>query len=286
MALDKVEIAAAWTTDPGWETWPVLDVRPATEFAAGHLIGAVSYPLAPGPLEDHLPSIFLPPRHVPLLVVAGNQAAADRLAADLAGRGRDRVQGLGLASGDIPRHCLETGPSGAHLWAAPDWLTAHADLLPPPAAGPVLDLGCGSGRAAVWLAERGYAVTGMDREVEALEMGRVLAASRGTACDFRAADLRDPSVIPAGPWSVILNFRYLQRDILPLMPRLLRPGGVVLLRTFRDAPGYSGHPHPKHRLARGDLLKAFPRGQFDILAHAEDFDGDGRPAAGIVARRN
>jgi len=285
MVFSPEDIAAAWYTDPGWRDWPVLDVRPQADFQAGHLAGAVSHPVAAGPFETALPSIFLPPRHAPLLVVAGTQAEADDLAGHLAGRGRETVQGLGLTADRIPPGLLAKGLSRAHLWSAPDWLVDHAGLLPPPAAGPVLDLGCGSGRAAVWLAERGYVVTGLDREAEALEMGRVLAASRGTACEFLPADLRDLSTIPAGPWSVILNFRYLQRNILPLLPRLLKPGGLVLLRTFRDAPGYGGHPHPRHRLARGELLSAVPRGQFDVLAHAEDFDPDGRPAAAIAARR-
>jgi SAM-dependent methyltransferase len=162
---------------------------------------------------------------------------------------------------------------------------AHEDLLPPAAAGPVLDLGCGSGRAAVWLAERGYRVTGIDWQPEALELGRELAASRGVHCTFTAGDLRDPETVMAGPWAVVLNFRYLERPLLAQVPSLLIPGGVCLLRTFRDAPGYAGHPHRRHRLERGELLKCFPAGQFSILAHEEGFDPDGRPAAGVAARR-
>jgi hypothetical protein len=65
----------------------------------------------------------------------------------------------------------------------------------------------------------------------------------------------------------------------------LRPGGVAVVRTFRHAPGWTGPPRRRHRLERGELLRIFDRGRFDVLAHAEDFDGDGRPAAGIVARR-
>ena len=58
-----------------------------------------------------------------------------------------------------------------------------------------------------------------------------------------------------------------------------------MVRTFRDAPGYEGHPRPRHRLARGELLQYFATGVFEILAHEEGHDPDGRPAAGIVARK-
>jgi SAM-dependent methyltransferase len=185
----------------------------------------------------------------------------------------------------LPPEILATGPSAGHLWQPPSWLIRHADLLPPPAAGPVLDLACGSGRAAVWLAIRGYRVLGLDWQPEALALGRRLAASQRVECRFQTADLRQPGMLPAGPWAIILDFRFLQRELLDPLQRLVQPAGLVLLRTFRDAPGYGGHPHPRHRLQRAELLRHFPRGLFEILAHEESFDSDGRPAAGIVARR-
>lgn len=186
---------------------------------------------------------------------------------------------------NLPEGMLATGPGRGHLWSPPPWLERHLDLLPPSALGPVVDLGCGSGRAAVYLAERGYRVTGLDWQPEALEMGGQLAQSRGVSCDFLQVDLRNTAEVPAGPWSVILNFRYLQRDLLGRFHSLLKPGGMALVSTFREAAGYTGHPQPRHRLARGELLQYFPRGLFEVLAHEVGFDPDGRPSEGIVARR-
>lgn len=269
-------------TSAGYKSGNILDVRPNQDFLRGHLPGATSHPLEPG---TDLPSIFLPPRHEALLVVAGNLDWARALAKQLEGRGRVAVESLKWDQSACPADLLRTGSSTAHLWSAPDWLREYEAWLPPPAAGPVLDLACGSGRAMVWLAQKGYQSHGVDWQPEALELGKALADSRGVACKFSAGDLRDPEQVPAGPWSVILNFRFLQRDLLAAMPGMLQPGGVALIRTFRHINGYEGHPHRKHRLDGGELLRAFPAGLFDIIAHEEGFDSDGRPAAGIVARR-
>jgi SAM-dependent methyltransferase len=281
---------------PGWLAGNVLDVRPTEAFEAAHLTRAASYPLeekggawfAPENLERELPSIFLPPRHEPMLVIGTRQQETDRLAAHLAGRDRAPVTGLELSpevAGDLPAEMKQVGASGHCLWKPPPWLARHVGYLPPPAAGPVLDLACGSGRAAVWLAERGYRVTGIDWQGQALALGERLAADRKVSCRFLAGDLRDPGVIPPGPWAVVLNFRFRQTDILARMPDLLQPGGVALVRTFRSPAGYSGHPRPRYRLEPLELLRYFPAGSCEILAHEESHDPDGRPAAGIVARK-
>ncbi len=278
---------------PGWRQGRILDVRPGPAFRAAHLVGAVSVPLEPCPADpahfaDALPSIFLPPREEALLVVAGSPAVAEALAANLRSRGRSAVDALALsaeAAARLPGPLRAAGPSRGRLWSPPAWLEAHAALLPPPVLGPALDLACGSGRACAWLAGLGYRVTGLDHQPEALDLGRQLAASAGVPCTFAAADLRRAEAVPAGPWALVTIHRFLDRGLLERLPGLLVPGGVACVRTFRDPPGYDGHPQPRHRLARGELLQAFPAGRFAVLAHDEGFDADGLPAAGIVARR-
>ena len=232
--------------------------------------------------------MVLPPRHVPLLVIGNADQELAPLAKELASRGRAGVSKLVLSQeilDQLPRALIEVGLNRRHLWQPPEWLQAHLGLLPPPAMGPVLDLGCGSGRAAVWLAEWGYQVTGVDWQPEALDMGRQLAATREVPIQFVEADLRNLENVPAGPWAIILNFRFLQREFFEHFSRWLMPGGLVLMRTFRSAPGYEGHPQPRHRLKPAELAGSFPAGQFEVLVHEESFDPDGRPAAGIVARR-
>lgn len=285
-----------WTAAAAHPAWPagnLLDIRPEAAYRAGHPPRAVSRPLETPDgglvavaLDRALPSIFLPPRHEPLLIIASRRETALPVARELLARGRDLVDALVSGPGDLPERIpRETGPSRGRLWRPPPYLVEHAHRLPPPAAGPVLDLACGSGRAGVWLAERGYRVTGVDRQPEALAMGRLLALDRGVDCRFLERDLREPGAVPAGPWAGVLNFRFLQRDLLERLHPILQPGGVAVVRTFRAAPGYEGHPQPRHRLGPAELLRYFPAGRYEVEAHEENFDPDGRPAAGIVARR-
>src|SRR4051812_6310951 len=59
-----------------------------------------------------------------------------------------------------------------------DFLAAHVDAIP---AGPVLELGCGEGRNAVFLAGRGYEVTAVDQSAAGLRKAERLAVDRGVS---------------------------------------------------------------------------------------------------------
>lgn len=295
MLFSGKDLLSLLKADAGWRAGNVLDIRPPEAFAAAHLTGAASHPLAEPAtsevdswLQSALPSIFLPARHEPLLVAGDQETWLARVASHLVGRGRPLVTSVLLTPPwwlHLPPELRGTGPATEYLWRPPSFLARHAGLLPPPDAGPVLDLGCGSGRAAVWLAIRGYSVTAIDWQPEALELGRVLAASRDVRCDFQQKDLRRPEARPPGPWAIILNFRFLLRPMLAGMAERLSPGGVAVVRTFRSEPDARGHTQRQHRLQKGELPGYFPADLCEILVHEENYDPDGRPAAGILARR-
>ncbi len=301
MAERLIEAAEA-PAHPAWRLGNLLDVRPRSVFLAGHAVGAHNLPLASptGPaqagsdpeldLERRIPSVLLPPRHEPLLVFAERAELALRVRDFLRGRGRPLADACVLeeqARGDPPAQWAVGGPGANSLWRAPEFLVAHAGLLPAPALGPVLDLGAGAGRAAVWLAARGWRVTAIDRLPEALALAARLAVGHDLGVGrltLLRRDLRAPGAVPRGPWAAILAFRYLDRELCARAPGLLMPGGIVIMRTFGPGDGHRRPCSPRHRLAGGEWLRLFPDPPFEILVHVEDHDPDGRPAAGVVAR--
>ena len=103
------------------------------------------------------------------------------------------------------------------------FLVDAVSLLPP---GRALDLACGTGRHAIWLAERGWNVTAIDGSEVAIEalLGRGVPVDARVE-DIEAADFR----IPAGPYDLIVDTFFLHRPLFPQIREALRPGGVAVL---------------------------------------------------------
>ncbi|MHB8080339.1 MAG: class I SAM-dependent methyltransferase, partial [Candidatus Krumholzibacteriia bacterium] len=241
-------------------------------------------------LAAALPAVLLPSRHEPLLILADSAAAALAARGFLRGRSRLHADAClfdAAALARLPAGQVTTGPGATGLWRPPPFLSEQAALLPPPAAGPVLDLGAGSGRASVWLAARGYAVTAIDHLPDALDLARDLIRAEGVdpaRITLLARDLCDPDAVPPGPLAAALSFRYLERPLLRSLAGRLQPGGVAMVRTFRRAGARTAAMRQHFLLAPGELPLLFPDPPYETLVHREDDDPDGRPAAGIVAR--
>jgi SAM-dependent methyltransferase len=109
------------------------------------------------------------------------------------------------------------------------FLVAEVEGLPP---GRALDLACGSGRNAVWLAARGWQVTGVDFSGVALDQARSLAADRGVEVEWVESDLLDWR--PDGECDLVAVL-YLQlpaEELEPVVRRAagaLAPGGTLLV---------------------------------------------------------
>ncbi len=104
-------------------------------------------------------------------------------------------------------------------------LNAVLDVLPPPDAGWILDLGCGQGRFARRLIERGYRVTGLDLSramlAKAHGMPRVLGSSRR----LPFADGTFAAVVSI---EVFEHLGPLERPLAEVF-RVLKPGGIVAI---------------------------------------------------------
>src|SRR6187455_2216390 len=113
--------------------------------------------------------------------------------------------------------------------------------------GRALDLACGEGRNAVWLAERGWRVTGVDFSDVALGKAAELAASRGVDVEWVVADVLDHEPEPRAFDLVALLYLQLPRAALlravRSAARAAAPGGTLVVLghdTTNLARGYGG----------------------------------------------
>jgi SAM-dependent methyltransferase len=131
-------------------------------------------------------------------------------------------------------------------------LAARAADLPP---GRALDLGCGEGGDALWLAERGWQVTAVDISGTALARAAGEAARRGLTVDWRQADLA--AALPSGPFDLV-SAHFLQSPVhLPRAQVLQRAaaevasGGRLLVVGHAAPPPWSRHAAGHGRDAGG-----------------------------------
>jgi tellurite methyltransferase len=168
------------------------------------------------------------------------------------------------------------------LEAAPNPLLVEtAKLLAP---GRALDLACGAGRNALWLAEHGWSVTAVDGSPPAIEILRSRASERGITIDASVADLEKGQYrIEPTAWNLIAICFYLQRDLFEPAKLGVVPGGILLSIVHITEPG---EEPTAHRLRPGELQTFFQGWQ--ILHYFEGKPKDPahrRSIAEIVAQR-
>ncbi|MCX5378429.1 bifunctional 2-polyprenyl-6-hydroxyphenol methylase/3-demethylubiquinol 3-O-methyltransferase UbiG [Streptomyces sp. NBC_00091] len=198
------------------------------------------------------------------------------------------------------RHHHQDHPAGEEFWdaryresnriwsgRANEVLVREVSDLAP---GRALDLGCGEGADAVWLARRGWHVTGTDISRVALERAAEHAADAGLAdrVDWQRHDLAES--FPDGEFDLVCacflhSYGDFPRErILRTAAGAVAPGGILLIAGHAGGPSWDpdkhaeiGFPTPEQVLAQLEL----PEGGWEVLLAAEHVQAltapDGRP---------
>jgi SAM-dependent methyltransferase len=132
------------------------------------------------------------------------------------------------------------------------WIVKYARLIPK--KGRILDLACGSGRHAIWLAKQGYQVNALDRDAKALANMKGIGNINVSIVDLEAGDWSGSGQRYDG----IIVSRYLYRPLLSRLAGLLNPGGILIYETFMAGNERYGKPsNPDFLLLPNELLETY-----------------------------
>ncbi|MEU4715064.1 FAD-dependent oxidoreductase [Micromonospora purpureochromogenes] len=206
--------------------------------------------------------------------------------------GADTEAGTGADTVDTEtaRHWDELYQRRERIWSGR--ANPHlVDVVDPLPAGTALDLGCGEGADAIWLAGRGWRVTAVDVSTTALDRAAAEAATAGVAAriDFQRHDLT--RTFPEGVFDLV-SAQFLQSplefpraEVLRAAARAVAPGGRLLIVEHGEVPPWSrlAHPHvrfptPEETLAELDLDPDGWRTERLDAPRRAVTDPDGQPA--------
>jgi SAM-dependent methyltransferase len=185
--------------------------------------------------------------------------------------------------------------AGSHASLEPEPLLVMAVqqfLSGPP--GYALDVAGGTGRHAIWLAQRGWRVRLVDisetaaaRALEnAARMIPVPAADASCEPRVRAevVDLNSAGSLGDEQYDLVMVFFYLQRQLFPALIRALKPGGLLIYQTYTIQAQLlgTGPANPEYLLQPGELLRASESMQ---ILHYKESGLVKAGAAELVARK-
>jgi tellurite methyltransferase len=263
---------------------PILDVRPEAAFQSCHRMGAVNIPLEELAARIH----ELPSPYVGVVVFDTDPLRADAARIELTSRHRavtTVVSGTAwLATGQT-----ETGPSIGRLWKPHEWTTRAVDIAKNQwdslTGRTVLDVACGTGRDAVFLAMQGMTVEAWDVLPDAILRLNDLAQRNGVSVQASRRDVEKCPEIREKTYDWVCCFNFLHRPLMPVLARAVRPGGFLVYETFVDPQReLFGKPSREtHVLRVGELPRWFT--EYDVLDYRERLAAPRRQVASLIARR-
>jgi tellurite methyltransferase len=265
---------------------PLLDLREAACYQHGHHHDASHLPFADLILRRH--ELPLPGAHLQLCHSDAGELAQARAMLEQWGY---LVTACWLVDAPMlqkwqqqERYC--TGTSSRRLWLPSATLSLAVERFAAPLQqpAPALDLACGSGRDALYLAEQGFHVLAVDYKADALERLQISAHALALRIDSRCLDLEQPSIAFSERFALISVARYLHRPLLARLAEWLLPQGLLVYETFlRGAEQFGGPRRPAFLLEAGELAQRFA--EWTILHDAVVHLNDGRPMQQFIARK-
>ena len=162
-----------------------------------------------------------------------------------------------------------------------------SDWLPRIPVGKALDVACGAGRNALFLAESGFRVDAIDISAEGLKLAARKADMAGLGINWIEHDLDQPYAFDTD-YNLIVVLWYVDLDLITRLCDCLAPGGILLseehLRSDREVIGPG---NPDFRVAPGALRDAV--GSLELLLYQENIEaipeGGQIASARVVARK-
>lgn len=145
-------------------------------------------------------------------------------------------------------------------------LAENAHLLP--GSGTALDLACGLGGNALFLARRGLRTQAYDISPVALARLEARAGQLGLGVETEA---RDVAAYPpaAASFDVIVVSRFLDRGLAHSLVEALRPGGLLFYQTYTaEKTSAAGPSNPAYLLRPNELLELF--GELRVVVYREE----------------
>jgi 2-polyprenyl-3-methyl-5-hydroxy-6-metoxy-1,4-benzoquinol methylase len=143
-------------------------------------------------------------------------------------------------------------------------LTRFYHLAP---LGKALDVACGTGENAIFLAKKGFEVDAFDVSDVAVKKARKKAKMEGVRVNFKPVSAEAFS-FGVSRYSLIINFFFLKRELFSKIERALKRGGLLIFETYNKEhtsvnPGFN----PAYLLNKGELLRSFKH--LEILHYNE-----------------
>ena len=238
-----------------------LDVRPADASKASPIIDAVNIPFDQLGERSH----ELPKSSEAVRVADTGEEARTAIAHLVS---MQRAAGLAQDFAFGPNEC------GLRLWQPNSFLESVVQNLAP---GRALDLGCGTGRDAVYLASLGWQVMAVDWLPDALERAASLELAHKNELEipvrWERADIEADGYVPDGEFDLIATFFLLDRTLLRRTPAWLRPGGSLIVETFtREHRARFGRPREVYTLELQELNVLLP--ELVVRHYEEALHGD------------